>query len=101
MIVQNDFAQQWKVIEPAVVAAVRRVGSSGWYVLGREVEQFEKALASHWGIAHAVGVANGMDALEIGLRCLDLRPGEKVLTTPYSAFATTLAIIRAGGLPVF
>jgi dTDP-4-amino-4,6-dideoxygalactose transaminase len=101
MIVQNDFAQQWRVIESAVVEAVRRVGSSGWYILGPEVERFETALAEHWGMAHAVGVGNGMDALEIGLRCLDLRPGEKVLTTPFSAFATTLAIVRAGGLPVF
>jgi dTDP-3-amino-3,4,6-trideoxy-alpha-D-glucose transaminase len=101
MIVQNDFAQQWKVIEPAVVEAVRRVGSSGWYILGPEVERFEVALAEDWGMAHAVGVGNGMDALEIGLRCLDLRPGDKVLTTPFSAFATTLAILRAGGLPVF
>lgn len=101
MIVQNDFAQQWRVIEPAAAEALRRVGASGWYILGPEVERFETALAEHWGIAHAVGVGNGMDALEIGLRCLDLRPGQKVLTTPFSAFATTLAIMRAGGLPVF
>jgi dTDP-4-amino-4,6-dideoxygalactose transaminase len=101
MIAQNDFAQQWSAVEPAVVAAVRRVGASGRYILGKEVEAFETALAEHWGLAHAVGVGNGMDALEIGLRCLDLRPGEKVLTTPLSAFATTLAILRAGGTPVF
>jgi dTDP-3-amino-3,4,6-trideoxy-alpha-D-glucose transaminase len=101
MIVQNDFAQLWKVVGPAVVAALRRVGESGRYILGREVERFEAALAEHWGMAHAVGVGNGMDALEIGLRCLDLRAGEKVLTTPFSAFATTLAIVRAGGTPVF
>ncbi|HZE12623.1 MAG TPA: DegT/DnrJ/EryC1/StrS family aminotransferase, partial [Chthoniobacterales bacterium] len=101
MIAQNDFAQQWRAVEPAVVAAVRRVGASGRYILGQEVEAFEMALAEHWGMAHAVGVGNGMDALEIGLRCLELRSGEKVLTTPLSAFATTLAILRAGGTPVF
>ena len=101
MIAQNDFAQQWRTVEPAVMAAVRRVGASGRYILGKEVEGFETALAEHWGLAHAVGVGNGMDALEIGLRCLDLRPGERVLTTPLSAFATTLAILRAGGTPVF
>src|SRR3954464_15161593 len=78
MIAQNDFAQQWKALEPAVAAAVRRGGASGRYILGREVENFEIALAEHWGIAHAVGVGNGMDALEIGLRCLDLSPGQKV-----------------------
>jgi len=101
MIAQNDFKRQWQVVGPSVLDAVKRVGASGWYLLGREVEQFEEALARRWGLAHAVGVGNGMDAIEIGLRCLGLKPGEKVLTTPLSAFATTLAIIRAGGTPVF
>jgi len=101
MIAQIDFTRQWEAIGEKAVAALERVGASGRYILGKEVEGFETALAEHWGIAHAVGVGNGMDALEIGLRCLDLRPGEKVLTTPFSAFATTLAILRAGGMPVF
>lgn len=101
MILLNDFGRQWKVVESQVLAAVQRVGSSGRYILGPEVEQFEKALAEYWGVAHAVGVGNGMDALEIALRCLDLRAGEKVLTPPFSAFATTLAILRAGGVPIF
>jgi dTDP-3-amino-3,4,6-trideoxy-alpha-D-glucose transaminase len=101
MIVQNDFARQWKTIESSVIEAVRRVGSSGWYILGKEVEQFEHALAEQSGVAHAVGVGNGMDALEIALRCLGLCEGQKVLTTPLSAFASTLAILRIGGIPVF
>jgi dTDP-3-amino-3,4,6-trideoxy-alpha-D-glucose transaminase len=97
----NDFKRQWSEIGPAAMAAVERVGASGWYILGNEVEQFEHKLADFWGIAHAVGVANGMDAIEIALRALDIEPGQKVLTTPFSAFATTLAIARAGGVPVF
>jgi dTDP-3-amino-3,4,6-trideoxy-alpha-D-glucose transaminase len=101
MIPQNDFKRQWQVVEHSVLDAVKRVGSSGCYVLDKEVERFEEALAVRWGLDYAVGVGNGMDALEIGLRCLHLQPGEKVLTTPFSAFATTLAIIRAGGVPVF
>ena len=101
MVTQIDFTRQWEVIGAEVLRAIGRVGASGRYILGREVEQFEEALAKAWGVRHAVGVGNGMDALEIGLRCLDLRPGEKVLTTPFSAFATTLAILRAGGIPVF
>jgi dTDP-4-amino-4,6-dideoxygalactose transaminase len=101
MILQNDFKRQWKVVQRAAVEAVQRVGASGSYILGEEVGRFEKALAQVWGVAHAVGVANGMDAIEIGLRCLNLRPGDKVLTTPLSAFATTLAVIRAGGVPIF
>jgi dTDP-3-amino-3,4,6-trideoxy-alpha-D-glucose transaminase len=101
MILQNDFKRQWEFVREPVLDAVWRVGASGWYILGREVQAFEQALAERWGVSHAVGVGNGMDAIEIGLRCLDLQPGEKVLTTPLSAFATMLAILRAGGMPVF
>src|ERR1700686_727635 len=101
MILQNDFKRQWEVVQDAVIGAVRRVGASGSYILGEEVRRFEEALARLWGVSYAIGVANGMDAIEIGLRCLDVRPGDKVLPTPLSAFATTLAISRAGGIPVF
>lgn len=101
MIHQNDFKRQWAEIGPAALAAVERVGASGSYILGREVEAFEEKLGEFWGVSQAVGVANGMDAIEIALRALDLREGQKVLTTPFSAFATTLAILRAGGVPVF
>ncbi len=101
MISQNDFQRRWLAIEQPVLNAVRRVGKSGRYILGEQVQAFEAALAKGWGIEHAVGVANGMDAIEIGLRCLGLAHGDKVLTTPLSAFATTLTIIRAGGVLVF
>jgi dTDP-4-amino-4,6-dideoxygalactose transaminase len=101
MILQNDFKQQWAEIGPAALAAVERVGASGRYILGPEVLAFEDRLAKFWGVSQAIGVANGMDAIEIALRALDLQPGQKVLTTPFSAFATTLAILRAGGVPVF
>jgi len=101
MIVLNDFKRQWSVVGKSVLAATERVGSSGSYILGKEVAAFEKALAEFWGVAYAVGTGNGLDAVEIALRCLDLQPGDKVLTTPLSAFATTLAIVRAGGVPVF
>jgi dTDP-3-amino-3,4,6-trideoxy-alpha-D-glucose transaminase len=101
MILQNDFKRQWAEIGPAAIDAVERVGASAWYILGKEVDAFEGKLARFWGVSHAVGVANGMDAIEIALRALDLQPGQKVLTTPFSAFATTLAIFRAGGVPVF
>lgn len=101
MIRQNDFGRQWSAIESRVISAVERVGASGWYILGEEVKAFEKGLGEFWGVRYVVGVGNGMDALEIGLRSLGLRSGEKVITTSLSAFATTLAILRAGGVPVF
>jgi dTDP-3-amino-3,4,6-trideoxy-alpha-D-glucose transaminase len=97
----NDFKRQWQCVEEKVLGAVRRVGSSGRYILGTEVDAFEKELAAFWGTDYAIGTGNGLDALEIGLRCLGLRPGAKVLTAPLSAFATTLAIMRAGGTPLF
>jgi dTDP-4-amino-4,6-dideoxygalactose transaminase len=100
-VLLNDFKRQWAETADAVLGAVARVGESGWYILGREVEQFELALAQVFGRKQAVGCASGLDAIEIGLRALGLAPGSKILTTPLSAFATTLAIVRAGAVPVF
>lgn len=97
----NDFRRQWDAIDGDVLAATRRVGSRGWYILGEEVAAFERALGAHVGCRAVVGCGNGMDAIEIALRATGLRPGDEVLTTPLSAFATTLAIVRAGGVPVF
>lgn len=97
----NDFRRQWETVEHDVLDAVKRVGVRGWYILGERVSSFEASLSRAWPMTYCVGVGNGLDALEIGLRCLDLKPGTKVLTTPLSAFATTLAIVRAGGVPVF
>ena len=97
----NDFRAQWSRHRDEVLAAVERVGASGWLILGDEVRRFEEALAGAWGLPFCVGCASGLDAIEIGLRCAGLQPGDKDLTTPLSAFATSLAILRAGGVPVF
>lgn len=101
MVPANDFRALWDEIQSDVLAAVERVGKSGWYILGKEVRDFEIALAESWGLEHAIGCGNGMDAIEISLRAGGIQPGDKVLTTPLSAFATTMAINRAGGVPVF
>jgi len=69
--------------------------------LGNEVSRFEEQWADHSGAAHAVGVANGLDALEISLRALGIGAGDEVITTPVTAYATTLAIQRCGAVPVF
>jgi dTDP-3-amino-3,4,6-trideoxy-alpha-D-glucose transaminase len=100
-VLLNDFKRQWADVGEHVLGATRRVGESGWYILGAEVRAFESELASFLGKSDAVGCANGLDAIEIGLRALGIAPGDRVLTTPLSAFATTLAIARAGGIPVF
>jgi dTDP-3-amino-3,4,6-trideoxy-alpha-D-glucose transaminase len=101
MISANDFHRQWLDIQEDALAAFRKVGESGWYVLGDEVRTFEASLAGYWGIEHAAGVASGLDAIEISLKILGCMPGDPVLTTPISAFATTLAILKVGAVPVF
>jgi dTDP-4-amino-4,6-dideoxygalactose transaminase len=100
-VLANDFARQWQDINDDALTAVDRVGHSGWLVLGKEVRAFELEIAAWWGVPHAVGVASGLDALEIALRCADLPQGARVLTTPLTAFATTLSIVRAGAEPVW
>lgn len=101
MIQANDFRRQWDDLREDALAAFEKVGASGWYVLGEEVLAFERELAALWGFSHAAGVASGLDAIEIALRALGCGPGDRVLTTPISAFATTLAIIKTGAVPVF
>ena len=64
------------------------------------MDQFERQWAERCGAAHAVGVGNGLDAIEIGMRSIDLRPGDEVITSPMTAFATVLGVMRAGATPV-
>src|SRR6185437_1933611 len=101
MIQFNDFKRQWRDTGADTLAAVNAVGESGWYILGDEVREFEKVLAADWRIFGAVGVASGLDAIELSLRALGCQPGEKVLTTPISAFATTLAIVKLNAIPAY
>jgi dTDP-3-amino-3,4,6-trideoxy-alpha-D-glucose transaminase len=96
-----DFRRQWAVSRARYLEAVDRVGESGWLILGNEVQAFEGDLSRYWGLPYAVGCGNGLDALEIAFRCVGMRRGDLVLTTPLSAFATTLALLRVGAEPVF
>ncbi len=100
MILMNDFKAEPPELLEAMLKSVQRVLESGWYVLGNEVLSFEQQWANACGVSHAVGVGNGMDAIEIALRALDIGPGDEVITTPMTAFATILAIFRAGAIPV-
>ena len=84
-----------------VKAAIERVIASGWFVLGPEVEAFEREFAAASGVAHAVGVANGTDAIAVIVRALDIGPGDEVITPPLSAAFSALGIMMAGARPVF
>jgi dTDP-4-amino-4,6-dideoxygalactose transaminase len=101
VILMNDFKLDVQRLEPQLSEAMQRVLQSGWFILGQEVEAFEREFASFVGAPHAVGVGNGMDALQLALMAWDIGPGDEVITTPNSAFATTLAIQRVGATPVF
>lgn len=83
-------------IGPALRSAVDRVASSARFVLGETVASFERALAEHHGVSHAVGVGCGSDALLLALRTAGVGPGDVVLTSPLSFIATVEAIVRAG-----
>jgi dTDP-4-amino-4,6-dideoxygalactose transaminase len=100
MIRMNDFAVEPEELRRAELGAVERVFDSGAFILGREVEQFERAWAGFCRTTNCVGVANGTEAIELGLRALDIGPGDEVITTPMTAIATILAIIHAGATPV-
>ena len=90
---------QYRAHRDAIQAAMLRVLESGSYVLGVEVEAFERAYADYCGAAHAVGVASGTDALILGLKALGIGAGDEVITVSHTAVATVAAIIAAGATP--
>jgi dTDP-4-amino-4,6-dideoxygalactose transaminase len=96
-----DLAAEREALGPALREAIERVLVSGAYVLGPEVQAFEAEFASSQGARFGVGVATGTDALVLGLKALGLRPGQKVLTSPFTFFASAGAIAWAGGRPTF
>jgi dTDP-4-amino-4,6-dideoxygalactose transaminase len=81
-------------------AAVARVLRSGWYLLGGELEAFEAEWAAYCGTEHAVGVANGLDALYLVLRAMDIGPGHEVIVPSHTYIATWLAVTQAGATPI-
>ena len=87
--------------QAAVRAAIDRVVSRGWFVLGPEVEAFEAEFAAASGAAHGVGVGNGTDAIALLLRAINVKPGDEVIVPAMTAAYTALAVLLAGATPVF
>ena len=96
-----DLTAQYRHLKPDLDSAIQRVLDRGQFILGPEVEALEREIADYCGTRHAVGVASGTDALELSLRACDIGPGDEVITTAFSFFATAEAILTVGATPVF
>ncbi len=95
-----DFAREFEQIGPELLSAVESVFRSQRFILGPEVAAFEQAAARHCGVAEAVGCGSGTDALWLTMAAAGIQPGDRVLTTAFSFFATASSILRLGAVPV-
>jgi dTDP-4-amino-4,6-dideoxygalactose transaminase len=95
-----DLGAAYRELKTEIDAAVHRVLGSGWYILGPEVDSFEAEWASYCEADYAVGLANGLDALILALRALDIGPGDEVIVPSNTYIATWLAVTAVGARPV-
>jgi dTDP-4-amino-4,6-dideoxygalactose transaminase len=96
-----DLKLQYQKLKPDVLQVIQQVCEEQGFVLGPQVEAFEREISRYLGVEHAVGVSSGTDALLLSLMASGVKPGDEVLTTPYSFFATASSISRLGAVPVF
>jgi dTDP-3-amino-3,4,6-trideoxy-alpha-D-glucose transaminase len=95
------FASSLAPYQDRIAARLAEVAASRQYILGPELEAFEREFADYLGVGHVVGVGNGTDALTIALRALGVRPGDEVVCPSLTFYATAEAIVNAGATPVF
>jgi dTDP-4-amino-4,6-dideoxygalactose transaminase len=100
MIEYENLAKANELFVAEIKSAINDVIDSGWFVLGRQVEQFEQEFASYVGSKYCVGVANGLDALTLSIKALDLPRDSEILVASNTYIATILAIIEAGLTPI-
>ena len=101
MIPVADLQREYDRIRPEIDAAIARVLRRGWFILGEEGEAFEAEWAAYCAVAHAVGVGNGTDAIQLALRAAGIGPGDEVVVPAFTATFTALAVSMAGATPVF
>lgn len=93
--------RQYLNLKDEIDSAIQKVLESGNFILGEEVREFESRVCEYLGVKHAIGVASGTDALQIALMAIDLKPGDEVITTPFTFVATAETIVLLGGKPVY
>jgi dTDP-4-amino-4,6-dideoxygalactose transaminase len=96
-----DLNAQYRALRDRIDGRIASVLEAGAYIMGPEVAEFEEALAGYCRVEHAIGCANGTDALVLALKALEIGTGDAVFTTPFTFFATAEAIVLAGATPVF
>jgi UDP-2-acetamido-2-deoxy-ribo-hexuluronate aminotransferase len=97
----SDLRAQYAALKPTIDARIQRVLDHGQYIMGPEIAELETALAAFTGSKHCIGVASGTEALLIALMAIGLKPGDEVITSPFTFAATAEMIVLAGGKPVF
>ncbi|MEN8262566.1 MAG: DegT/DnrJ/EryC1/StrS family aminotransferase [Nitrospirota bacterium] len=96
-----DLKAQHEPIKEEIKTALKEILDSGQFVLGRNVTSFEQEIAAYYGVKHAVGLASGTDALHVCLNALNLKPGDEIITTPFTFIASAESITYVGAKPVF
>jgi len=101
MIPINDLKRQYQTISNEIESAIKKVLNSCWYILGPEVESFEREFADYCDVSHCIGVGNGTDALEISLRGLDIGHSDTVACVANAGFYSSSAILSVGAIPQY
>lgn len=96
-----DVVGQYRRYQDEIDSVILEVVRSGKYINGPYVQRFERAMEGYLGVKHAIACASGTDALQLTLMAIDLRPGDEVITTPFTFAATTETIALLGGKPVY
>lgn len=96
-----DLQAQYRALKSNIDARIQQVLDHGQYIMGPEVKELEQKLAAYVGVAHCVTVASGTEALLIALMSLDIKPGDEIITTPFTFAATVEVIVLLGAVPVF